>query len=76
MVAQEHHGQSRLIAGLTQKGSDVVHVGLDLVVAQRGKGRVGGKGVEAEEDARDEVLMLADPLRVDETVGIERGYGT
>ena len=75
MIAQEDNSQSRLIAGLAQQSSEVVHVGLDLVVAQRGQGRVGGKSVEAEKDARDEVLVLLYPFCVDQTVGIQRRDG-
>ena len=76
MVAQEHNRQPRLITGLAQESSDIVHIGLYLVVTQCCKARIRCEGVEAEEDARDEFLMLADPLRVDETVGVERGDGT
>lgn len=75
MVAQKHDRQSRLITGLAQQSPDIVHVGLDLIVTQRGKAWIGGQGVEAEENAGNEFLMLADPLRVDEAVGIERRYG-
>ncbi len=70
MIAQQHNGKSRLVAGLAQQAADVVHVGLDLVVTQGGKGRVGGEGVEAEEDARDEMLVLAYPLGADQAVGV------
>lgn len=75
MVAQEHNCQPRLIAGLAQESSDIVHIRLNLVVTQCCKALVGCEGVEAEEDSRDEILMFADPLRVDEAIGVERGDG-
>lgn len=46
------------------------------MVVLKGRGcRVARQGVKAEIDARDQLLVLLDPLRIDQSVGIQSRDG-
>lgn len=70
-----HKGNSKpcLVARVGDLGLDGIDIGLQLVVAQGSEIRVGYESIETEIDARYEFLVFLQPLRIYETVGVERG---
>lgn len=74
-AAQQYHDDACLVARLRQCVFDRVDVRLELVVPQRRDGGVALELVEADVEARNELLVLPQPRALHQAIWIERGLG-